>query len=241
MPIRAWLRRSCTSTRRAQRSLRSVSRITSSARRSCRCGAQAGRDRHAGRPARTREGADGAVQVSVACVARAWSAHGPHRQDPAPRGTAARGSPMSAHQEERGRQVGEREARQVAEEAREAGWLQPSFGKQLFLGDFRLDLIHPGRQANPRKNAQTGDTTGRSARLTREPIPQTTGKPRSPGSVIGPPSDYWPNLVSDLSLLPVRRTAARPPSARPARSSPRRPAPRCTGSANSAPCVRRAR
>ena len=50
---------------------------------------------------------------------------------------------MSAHQEERGRQVGEREARQVAEEAREAGWLQPSFGKQLFLGDFRLDLIHP--------------------------------------------------------------------------------------------------
>src|SRR6266568_2468953 len=39
--------------------------------------------------------------------------------------------------------VGEREARQVAEEAREAGWHQPSFGKQLFLGDFRLDLIHP--------------------------------------------------------------------------------------------------
>jgi alkylation response protein AidB-like acyl-CoA dehydrogenase len=39
--------------------------------------------------------------------------------------------------------VGEREARQVAEEAREAGWQLPSFGKQLFLGDFRLDLIHP--------------------------------------------------------------------------------------------------
>jgi alkylation response protein AidB-like acyl-CoA dehydrogenase len=39
--------------------------------------------------------------------------------------------------------VGEREARQVAEEAREAGWHQPSFGRQLFLGDFRLDLIHP--------------------------------------------------------------------------------------------------
>jgi len=39
--------------------------------------------------------------------------------------------------------VGEREARQVAEEAREAGWHQPSFGQQLFLGDFRLDLIHP--------------------------------------------------------------------------------------------------
>jgi alkylation response protein AidB-like acyl-CoA dehydrogenase len=50
---------------------------------------------------------------------------------------------MSADQAERGRQVSEQEARQVAEEAREAGWALPSFGKQLFLGDFRLDLIHP--------------------------------------------------------------------------------------------------
>ena len=31
----------------------------------------------------------------------------------------------------------------MAEEAREAGWERPSFGKQLFLGEFRLDLIHP--------------------------------------------------------------------------------------------------
>ena len=38
---------------------------------------------------------------------------------------------------------GERAARQAAEEAREAGWARPSFGKQLFLGDFRVDLIHP--------------------------------------------------------------------------------------------------
>jgi hypothetical protein len=41
------------------------------------------------------------------------------------------------------RNVDEREARQVAEEARETRRRQPSFGKQLFLGDFRLDLIHP--------------------------------------------------------------------------------------------------
>jgi alkylation response protein AidB-like acyl-CoA dehydrogenase len=39
--------------------------------------------------------------------------------------------------------VGEREARQVAEAAREAEWKLPSFGKELFLGNFRLDLIHP--------------------------------------------------------------------------------------------------
>ena len=31
----------------------------------------------------------------------------------------------------------------MAEEAREAGWHRPSFGKQLFLGDFRLELISP--------------------------------------------------------------------------------------------------
>jgi hypothetical protein len=34
-------------------------------------------------------------------------------------------------------------ARQVAEEAREKEWTRPSFGKELFLGRFRLDLIHP--------------------------------------------------------------------------------------------------
>ncbi|XRQ05651.1 acyl-CoA dehydrogenase family protein [Actinomadura welshii] len=39
--------------------------------------------------------------------------------------------------------VDERTARKVAEEARETEWRLPSFGKQLFLGDFRLDLIHP--------------------------------------------------------------------------------------------------
>jgi alkylation response protein AidB-like acyl-CoA dehydrogenase len=35
------------------------------------------------------------------------------------------------------------EARRVAEEARESRWERPSFGKQLFLGNFDLDLIHP--------------------------------------------------------------------------------------------------
>lgn len=39
--------------------------------------------------------------------------------------------------------VSEREARQVAEDAREQHWRKPSFAKELFLGRFRLDLIHP--------------------------------------------------------------------------------------------------
>ncbi len=38
---------------------------------------------------------------------------------------------------------GELEARRVAEEAREAEWREPSFLKELYLGSFRLDLIHP--------------------------------------------------------------------------------------------------
>src|SRR5436190_7234941 len=46
-------------------------------------------------------------------------------------------------------EVTEKEARQVAEEAREREWKLPSFGKGLFLGDFRLDLIHPQPKQDP--------------------------------------------------------------------------------------------
>ena len=45
--------------------------------------------------------------------------------------------------------VSEKEARQVAEAAREAEWTKPSFGKELFLGNFRLDLIHPQPPLDP--------------------------------------------------------------------------------------------
>ena len=50
----------------------------------------------------------------------------------------------------RGRQVSADDARQVAEDAREAKWDKPSFGKELFLGRFHLELIHP----HPRPDAQ---------------------------------------------------------------------------------------
>jgi alkylation response protein AidB-like acyl-CoA dehydrogenase len=46
-------------------------------------------------------------------------------------------------------QIGEREAREVAESAREAEWKLPSFGRELFLGNFNLDLIHPQPQLPP--------------------------------------------------------------------------------------------
>jgi alkylation response protein AidB-like acyl-CoA dehydrogenase len=45
--------------------------------------------------------------------------------------------------------ISEKEARQVAESAREQGWEKPSFGKELFLGHLRLDLIHPQPKLDP--------------------------------------------------------------------------------------------
>src|ERR1700754_4846450 len=39
--------------------------------------------------------------------------------------------------------VDEKGARKVAEAAREAEWRLPSFGKELFLGNLRMDLISP--------------------------------------------------------------------------------------------------
>jgi alkylation response protein AidB-like acyl-CoA dehydrogenase len=44
----------------------------------------------------------------------------------------------------------ERESRQVAEAARETEWKQPSFMRELFLGNFRPDLIHPFPTAEQR-------------------------------------------------------------------------------------------
>ncbi|MDJ0343304.1 acyl-CoA dehydrogenase family protein [Streptomyces sp. H10-C2] len=54
------------------------------------------------------------------------------------------------------RNVSEREARQVAEAAREQDWRRPSFAKELFLGRFRLDLIHPHPMPAP-EDVQRGE------------------------------------------------------------------------------------
>ena len=45
-------------------------------------------------------------------------------------------------------EVSERQARETAEQAREAQWRKPSFGKELFLGRLRLDLVHPGHSGS---------------------------------------------------------------------------------------------
>src|SRR5688500_1836381 len=60
-------------------------------------------------------------------------------------------SPSQAH-------ASEREARETAEQARETEWEHPSFVRELFLGRFRLDLIHPHPEQNdPDEAARAAD------------------------------------------------------------------------------------
>ncbi|MFO7249659.1 MAG: acyl-CoA dehydrogenase family protein [Actinomycetes bacterium] len=54
-------------------------------------------------------------------------------------------------------------AREIAEQAREREWTRPSFGKQLFLGDLRLDLVHPMPRPDAEQNAR-GDEFLRALR-----------------------------------------------------------------------------
>ena len=58
---------------------------------------------------------------------------------PAPLKAKQRGETMSKELE----QISELESRKVAEASRETEWKQPSFLREMFLGNFRLDLIHP--------------------------------------------------------------------------------------------------
>lgn len=66
--------------------------------------------------------------------------------------------------------VTEREARKVAEEARESEWRKPSFAKELFLGRFRLDLIHPHPEAAPEQVARGEEFLGRLRRFLEEEV-----------------------------------------------------------------------
>ncbi|GAB3813416.1 hypothetical protein GCM10027605_56950 [Micromonospora zhanjiangensis] len=67
-------------------------------------------------------------------------------------------------------QVSEKEARQVAEAARESEWGKPSFGKELFLGRFRLDLIDPLPAADPGRAAKGEEFLGRLADYVRTEV-----------------------------------------------------------------------
>ncbi len=55
------------------------------------------------------------------------------------------------------RAVDEREARKVAEAARDTEWRSPSFAKELFLGRFDIGLIHPHPRQDPAEEARAAE------------------------------------------------------------------------------------
>ena len=61
----------------------------------------------------------------------------------------------------------EKEARDVAEAARESEWSGPSFVRELFLGRFRLDLIHPHPAEDPTEAARAQPFLDRLAEFLR--------------------------------------------------------------------------
>lgn len=64
--------------------------------------------------------------------------------------------------------VTEQQAREVAEEAREADWTKPSFAKHLFLGRFTLDLVHPFPRPTPDEDARTEEFLNSLRNLCRD-------------------------------------------------------------------------
>lgn len=67
-------------------------------------------------------------------------------------------------------QVSEREARAVAESARETEWAKPSFVRELFLGRLRLDLLYPPPAPNPEVEARTEEFLARVETFLREKV-----------------------------------------------------------------------
>src|SRR6266576_223337 len=68
------------------------------------------------------------------------------------------------------RKVSAAEAREVAEAAREQEWVAPSFVRDLFLGKFRLDLIHPYPEQDPDEVARAKPFLDKLARFLREDV-----------------------------------------------------------------------
>jgi alkylation response protein AidB-like acyl-CoA dehydrogenase len=67
-------------------------------------------------------------------------------------------------------EITEAQSRQVAEDAREVGWRKPSFGKELFLGRLRLDLVHPHPRPQEADRRRGEVFLGRMARFLVEEV-----------------------------------------------------------------------
>jgi len=68
------------------------------------------------------------------------------------------------------RKVSAEEARDVAEAAREQEWAAPSFVRELFLGNLRMDLIHPYPEQDPTEVARAKPFLDSLERFLREKV-----------------------------------------------------------------------
>src|SRR5215813_8579525 len=66
--------------------------------------------------------------------------------------------------------VSAEEAREVAEAAREEQWTAPSFVRELFLGNLRMDLIHPYPEQDSDEVARAKPFLDKLARFLREQV-----------------------------------------------------------------------
>jgi alkylation response protein AidB-like acyl-CoA dehydrogenase len=66
--------------------------------------------------------------------------------------------------------VSAEEAREVAEAAREEQWAAPSFVRELFLGNLRMDLIHPYPEQDPDEVARAKPFLNKLERFLREAV-----------------------------------------------------------------------
>src|SRR2546423_15469252 len=68
------------------------------------------------------------------------------------------------------RTISAEEAREVAEAAREEQWEAPSFVRELFLGNLRMDLIHPYPEQDPDEIARAKPFLDKLERFLREDV-----------------------------------------------------------------------
>src|SRR5256886_5768666 len=96
--------------------------------------------------------------------------------------------PRDATQVPQGASVDEKQARQVAEAAREAEWRKPSFGKELFLGRLRMNLIDPWPTPDPERTAKAEEFIARLGEFARTIDGGQIGRdaPSPGGGVHGP-------------------------------------------------------
>src|SRR2546428_13818708 len=93
------------------------------------------------------------------------------------------------------RKVSAAEAREVAEAAREQEWVEPSFVRDLFLGKFRLDLIHPYPEQDPEEVRRAQPLPQKLARPLRGPgesgpLRREGGKPQTLNPGLPAPGDF---------------------------------------------------